>query len=70
MVGRATGMLHPDEDRFAGVRELSGLQSFPDQFDWGPGEYAELHARIGNSVPPLMMRPIALAVRESEVGPQ
>jgi DNA (cytosine-5)-methyltransferase 1 len=55
--------LHPDENRWVGIRELSRLQSFPDEFAWGDGTYQQIHARIGNSVPPLMMRAIAETVR-------
>jgi DNA (cytosine-5)-methyltransferase 1 len=56
-------LLHPNEHRALGIRELSRLQSFPDEFDWGRSSYTEIHARIGNSVPPMMMRAIATAVR-------
>ncbi|HET9893665.1 MAG TPA: DNA cytosine methyltransferase [Streptosporangiaceae bacterium] len=62
------GLLHPDENRFMGVRELARLQSFPDEFDWGAGTYRQIHARIGNSVPPLMMRAVAETIRSEVLG--
>lgn len=60
----ATGFLHPRENRWVGVRELSRLHSIPDEYDWGPSSYAQIHWRIGNSVPPLMMRAVAGTVRD------
>src|SRR5699024_1819049 len=57
------GMMHPDADRYLGTVELSRLQSFPDAFDWGDSTYKNIHARIGNSVPPLMMHAVASTVR-------
>ncbi|MER5302294.1 DNA cytosine methyltransferase [Streptomyces lasiicapitis] len=58
------GVLHPAEDRNLGVREIARLQSFPDAFDWGDSAVDQVWARIGNSVPPLMMRAIAQTQRE------
>jgi DNA (cytosine-5)-methyltransferase 1 len=68
------GYLHPRENRWLSTGELARIQSFPDEYDWGVSEYAnkkatveaytEIHARIGNSVPPLMMRAIARTVRD------
>jgi len=43
------------------VRECARVQSFPDRF-WLP-DGAKGYRQVGNSVPPLMMRAIALAVR-------
>lgn len=66
--GQAAGMLHPVHLRYMGVRELSRLQSFPDAFEWGddgdPAAYIDVHARIGNSVPPMLMRAVAAHVRQ------
>lgn len=62
--GTGSGYLHPSELRFMGVRELARIQSFPDQFCWGDGTYKKIHARIGNSVPPLMMAAVAATVRD------
>lgn len=58
------GLLHPQEDRFLGLREVARLQSFPDEYDWGDSKYEDVWSRIGNSVPPLMMRAIASTVRD------
>jgi DNA (cytosine-5)-methyltransferase 1 len=58
------GFLHPAENRFLGTRELSRLQSFPDQFQWGESTYMDIHARIGNSVPPLLMRAVSQTIHE------
>ena len=62
--GTGSGYLHPVEDRFCGVRELTRLQSFPDEFNFGDGTYKQIHARIGNSVAPLMMRAVASEIRD------
>ena len=61
--GDWAGFFHPTKDRFLSVRELARLQSFPDEYDWGESSYRDIHARIGNSVPPLMMRAIASTLR-------
>ncbi|MFD6534973.1 DNA cytosine methyltransferase [Streptomyces goshikiensis] len=58
------GLLHPDEDRLLGVRELARLQSFPDEYDWGDSPVDKVWARVGNSVPPLLMRSIAQTLRD------
>ncbi|MFZ3475336.1 DNA cytosine methyltransferase [Streptomyces sp. 4.24] len=58
------GLLHPEEDRLLGVRELARLQSFPDEYDWGDSPVDKVWARVGNSVPPLLMRSIAQTLRD------
>jgi DNA (cytosine-5)-methyltransferase 1 len=58
-----TEYLHPRENRSIGVNELTRLQSFPDEYDWGASTYGQIQARLGNSVPPLMMRAVAAEVR-------
>ena len=55
---------HPTEHRNFNSRELARLQSFPDNFEF-VGTYSDIVGRIGNSVPPLLMR--AIAARISEV---
>jgi DNA (cytosine-5)-methyltransferase 1 len=59
------GFWHPDmaQNRRVSGRELSRLQSFPDEFDWGTSSYMRVHERIGNSVPPLLMRAVARTIR-------
>lgn len=55
-------MTHPYEARTLSIREMARCQSLPDGFAF----YEALNhgmARIGNSVPPLMMRDIARHIR-------
>lgn len=62
----AVGLLHPSEDRFVSIPELKRLSSFPDDIIF-PNNTAKSDnqnrsaqwARIGNSVPPLLMKAIA-----------
>jgi site-specific DNA-cytosine methylase len=54
--------IHPDENRFLSIAEYKRLQSFPDSFQMA-GTYVEKKNRIGNSVPPNLMRAIAEHVR-------
>ncbi|MDP3937834.1 MAG: DNA cytosine methyltransferase [Deltaproteobacteria bacterium] len=61
------GVYHPTEPRKMMLRELSRLQSFPDAWAW-PGVRKQIQERIGNSVPPLFMRAIALTVAETLHG--
>lgn len=65
--------LHPDRDAMVTIAELARLQSFPDHYDWRAADdehsgdtrtYVNQRARIGNSVPPLMMRAIATTLAE------
>jgi DNA (cytosine-5)-methyltransferase 1 len=44
------------------VREMARIGSFPDQFQF-IGVQRNAWARVGNSVPPLLMRSIAAHVR-------
>lgn len=53
------GLLHPTKHRFITTAEATRLQSFPDEYDWGDSSYERIINRLGNSVPPLMMRAIA-----------
>jgi DNA (cytosine-5)-methyltransferase 1 len=54
--------IHPDEDRFLSIGEYKRLQSFPDIFKMA-GTYIEKKNRIGNSVPPNLMKAIATHVK-------
>lgn len=54
--------IHPQENRALSVREFCRLASFPDKFVF-INALTEANSRIGNSVPPLFMRAIALHVR-------
>ncbi|MEK7727559.1 MAG: DNA cytosine methyltransferase [candidate division KSB1 bacterium] len=56
------GLVMPDENRYVSISELKRLGSFPDQFQL-EGTFEERWARIGNSVPPLLMRAIAQHIK-------
>ena len=53
-----TGMIHPLEIRKLTIPEIKRIGSFPDDFKL-IGNFHEKWARIGNSVPPNLMRAIA-----------
>lgn len=55
--------LHPRYNRVLGHRELCRIQSFPDAYDWADSTYEQIQARLGNSVPPLLMRAIGQHLR-------
>jgi len=65
---RYPNWVHPAETRGLSIGEVMRLQSFPDGYQFPcdgmtPREaWVEAWARIGNSVPPLMMRSIAIHV--------
>jgi len=50
--------IHPREDRALSVREMARIASFPDSFMF-IDPLKEANSRIGNSVPPLLMKAIA-----------
>lgn len=52
----------PDASRSLSARELGRCASYPDSFEW-IGNYSEAVARIGNSVPPMLIRAIALQIK-------
>lgn len=57
--------LVPVDELAPHTAELARLQSFPDAYDWDldNSPHALVRFRIGNSVPPLMMREIAGTIR-------
>ena len=55
---------HPDDQRFINASECKRIGSFPDSFKF-IGDFKQVVARIGNSVPPNMMRAIAEHVKEN-----
>jgi len=57
------GLIMPNEDRYVSIAELKRLGSFPDEFQL-EGTFEERWARIGNSVPPLLMRAIAEHIKD------
>lgn len=58
----STGIIHPSRRRYLTIAEMKRLQSFPDEFKLH-GTREQQVARLGNSVPPLMMREIALVIK-------
>jgi DNA (cytosine-5)-methyltransferase 1 len=57
-----TGVIHPDRERYLTIAEMKRIASFPDKFQF-IGERKDKVSRIGNSVPPLFLRSIALYIR-------
>jgi len=53
--------MHPDQPRLLTTGELFRVGSFPDQYAM-QGKWESTVQRIGNSVPPLFMRAIALHI--------
>ena len=66
--GSVAAVCHPDEKRKFTIAELKRLGSFPDDFVL-KGTFAERWERIGNSVPPLLMRAVAETLRDRVLLP-
>lgn len=62
-----TGIIHPDGERYLDTSEMMRIGSFPDQFRF-IGNRKDKVNRIGNSVPPLLMRAIANHIRAKILG--
>jgi DNA (cytosine-5)-methyltransferase 1 len=63
----SSGCMVPDEPRELTELELKRIGSFPDNFQF-VGKWSDVLARIGNSVPPLLMKAIALHIKEKVLG--
>lgn len=60
--GAYAGVIHPHRHRYVNAAEYRRLGAFPDPFVM-PGDFFQVVARVGNCVPPLFMRAIALHIR-------
>ena len=58
-----TGIIHPDKERYLSLPEMKRIGSFPDDFIFTSRDKAV--ERIGNSVPPKLMKAIAEHIREN-----
>lgn len=56
--------IHPIEPRVITVREMARLQSFPDSFIF-KGTKSKQMVQIGNAVPPLLAKAVALAIKKA-----
>jgi DNA (cytosine-5)-methyltransferase 1 len=64
MAGGAPHASIPGRLRRITVEEAAAIQTFPPEMDWAGPQSAKFR-QIGNAVPPLMARSVALAVRRS-----
>jgi DNA (cytosine-5)-methyltransferase 1 len=61
------GLLHPEEDRFLSIGELKRVCSFPDDYVLF-GTFEQQWGRLGNAVPPLLMKAVAQSVMNQLKG--
>lgn len=67
-IGSRACFVHPSEDRAITLAEAKRCHSYPDEFRF-IGGYGKGMNRIGNSVPPLFMRSIALHIKQEILRP-
>lgn len=68
MAGRVSGIQEGATRRKFTIAEVKRICAFPDDFIL-TGSYAQQWERLGNSVPPVMMRAIAEAIRDKVLQP-
>lgn len=56
--------IHPREDRTLSIREAARIQTFPDWFRFA-GFPTNRYRQIGNAVPPLLAKALAVEIREA-----
>jgi DNA (cytosine-5)-methyltransferase 1 len=62
-ITKTVNLVHPDEHRHLSIGEAMRVQSLPDDFRF-IGGFSEQWARIGNSVPPLLMKAVATHIKD------
>lgn len=61
------GLLHLEEARFLSINELKRVCSFPDDFILS-GSFEQQWGRLGNAVPPILMKAIAQSLTQQLIG--
>jgi DNA (cytosine-5)-methyltransferase 1 len=62
-ITKHVNLVHPYESRYLSINEIKRIQSFPNDFQF-IGSFNQQWARIGNSVPPLLMKVIAESLKD------
>lgn len=60
--------IHPQQHRTISIREAARIQSFPDWFVF-EGSYSQQYEQVGNAVPPLLARAVAVEIRKMLSAP-